>query len=259
MDRHLTSSKHLSNALVAGTRKDATFYSMSYFAGYSGLYRQPYANETIYGDTIYAITDDKRQELNLFLLTPGAYKDAFRIASCITYQRINIFVPSMDVLYISDVFRLVTDLLKIKKSVKWYYPEKITTTPTNVLFEMAQMTGNFYVSPVIGQLTIEFKLSNSKDAGHRFYDIYVCDDTDYIVFCMYMDAEKLTSLMTSSNDYDQVHLPYNSTFYGGLTCRECAALNPRWAPKLVANNFMCREEFIEAANSKYGLAKRIQL
>jgi len=230
---------------------------MSYIAGYSGLYRQPYANTGTYGDTIFAITDERHQELNLIILTPGCYKDAFRIASSITYQRVNIFVPSMDVLFISDIFRLVMDLHKIKKTVRWHYPEKITTTPANVLFEMDQMTGNYFVSNAIPNLTIEFKLSDKRDPNHRYYDIYVCDDDSYIAFCMYMDAEKLTHMMTSADNYDQIHISYNCVFYGGLTCRECASLNPRWTNRLVPNNFNCREEFAEAYESqKYGLPKR---
>lgn len=221
---------------------------MSYIAGYSGLYRQPYANTNTYGDTIFAISDTQHQELNLIILTPGFYKDAFRLASSISYQKINIFMPCMDDLFISDTFRLVMDLTKIKKTVQWFFPDKVNTTPANVLFEMAQVRNNFFVSPVLDGLSIEFKLSDSRDENHRYYDIYVCDDDAYIVFCMYMDAEKLTKLMTAQDQYDAVHLPYNCTFYGGLTCRECAKLNPSWKKRLVPNNFACREEFVEVAN-----------
>jgi hypothetical protein len=227
-------------------------------AGYIGIYREPYSDLRCYGDSIYAITDENQQELILILLTPGCYKEAFALASHMSFQRIKLIVPSMDVLFISDVFRLVTDLMKIKKSVKWYYPEHIATTPANVLFEMAQMTNNYLASD-IGGTTIEFKLSSSRDENHRFYDIYVCRDDSYIVFCMYMDAEKLTKLMTSTDHYDQIHMPYNCTFYGGLTGRECGALNSQWTGRIVPNNYGCTEEYAEAANTGFCIPTRAML
>lgn len=227
---------------------------MATVSGYSGLYRQPYANSATYGDTIYLVTDALHQELNLIILTPGCYRDAYRIASSMTYQRVNLFIPSVDALFISDVFRLVTDLLKIKKSVKWYYPEKIKVSPSNVLFEAAEMRGNLYVSPTISNFNVEFKLSSELDPNHRFYDFFVTEDKLCSAFCMYMDDAKLKKLVS---EFDEIHVPYNCTFYGGLTCRECADLYPSISQKLVANNFKCKEEFIEASQRRLGLARRV--
>lgn len=234
---------------------------MSLISGYTGIYRQPYPNNATYGDSIFMITDEKHQELDLFLLTPGCYKDAYMIASSPTYQIINIFPPAMDGLFISDVFRLVTDLLKIKKAVKWYYPDKVDFVPTNVLFQVNQMRGNYFSSPNITDLAIEFKRSNTLDDDHRFYDIYLCMDDIYAGFIMYMDAAKLTSIMTASTEdaVDFVHMPYNTTFYGGLSAIECGKLNKAWMPKIVPNNFRCREEFIMCRDTDFSLPKRIIL
>ena len=225
-------------------------------SGYVGLFRQPYANSATYMDTLYLITDALHQELNLILLTPGAYRDAYRVASQMTYQKIHIFTPSMDALFLSDVFRLVIDLQKIKKSVKWYYPEKIKPVPTNVLFEVAQATSNFYVSQTISGLQISYKLSSTVDPSHRFYDIYVADGSRNLAFCMYMDADKLAT-MNSCGDFDELHLPYNCTFYGGMTVREVLTTDPAAARKLVANNFKCREEFMEAAHQEIMPPRRV--
>jgi hypothetical protein len=229
---------------------------MAVIAGYTGLYRQPYPNGSTYGSTMYAITDKLHQELDLLLLTPGCYSEAYALCSGVTYQRIHIFVPCMDALFLSDVFRLVTDLMKRKLSVQWHFPGKVTTSPGNVLFDMAQVKGGNFASDLIEDLTIEFKRSISGDDDHPYYDFYVCDGESYVVFCMEMDAEKLTTLMTG--EYDEVHLPYNTTFYGGLTGRECIALNEKWAYKLIPNNFKSREEFIEATEGPMGHARRLR-
>lgn len=231
-------------------------------AGYSGLYSQPYANASTYGDTVYLIPDAIHQEMNVLILTPGAYRDIYRILCYPTYQKINLFVPSMDVLFISDIFRLVTDLRKVKAEVKWYYPETVSElSPKNMLFETAQMKSNLYKSSTIPGLTIEFKVANTLDETHRFYDFEVCDGTEYNYFTLYMDDTKLKSLVNSYSGKSasaHIHLPYNKSFYGGLTGKECGQILGKKSCILTMNNFKCREEFIEASQSQmFGIPKRV--
>ena len=174
----------------------------------------------------------------------------------------NLFVPSMDVLFISDIFRLVTDLRKVKAEVKWYYPETVSgLSPKNMLFETAQMKSNLYKSSTISGLTIEFKVANSLDESHRFYDFEVCDGAEYNYFTLYMDEAKLDSLMSTYSGKSapaHIHLPYNKSFYGGLTGKECAQILGKKSCILTMNNFKCREEFIEATTcGEYGKPERL--
>lgn len=232
-------------------------------AGYSGLYRQPYANASTYGDTIYLIPDQYHQEMNVLILTPGAYRDLYRILSAPTYQRVNLFIPSVDTLFISDLFRLVCDLRKIKSEVRWYYPEPVNgITPKNMLFETAQIRSNYFKSERISNCTIEFKLANTLDDNHRFYDFEVCDGSSYDYFTLYLDEEKLDMLVSNfsntSAGVERIHIPYNTVFYGGLTGKEAGEILGKKSYYLVMNNFKCREEFIECNESqKYGFAKRV--
>ena len=134
--------------------------SSKMYSGYTGLYRQPYANQMTYGDTIYVIMDELQQEANVLMLTPGAYKDAYRLLSMPSIQFVNIFVPSMDVLWISDVFRLVVDLIKIKREVKFYYPEKISVGLVNALFNISCKTLNTFRSKRTPNLLINYEVSS---------------------------------------------------------------------------------------------------
>lgn len=224
---------------------------MSANSGYTGIFKQPYANTDHYGDSIYVIADTKNQELNLILLTPGCYKDAYFVASAVTYQYINIFVPSMDSIFISDVLRLVFDLRRIKKMVQFIYPQHVTISPANVLFDQSHLKLSNYVSTHIPSCHITYQPADSSEsmASAHLYDISVYDGKQFMLFTLKMDTTKLTTAFTGTDKYDSVHLPYNCTFYGGLTAKECGKLNPRWSPQIVANNFACREEFIECTTS----------
>ena len=222
--------------------------------GYTGLYRQPFSDNIAYGDTLYVITDDAHQELNVIILTPGAYAEVFRMASSITFQRINLFVPSMDALFLSDVFRLVVDLQKIKKIVRWYYPERVSVRPPNMLFEHAQVLSTYYLSKLIEGLTVSFQSASTDENKAGLYDFKVYDGKLCDYFSLYMTKDKMANLLSSK--MDRVHFAYNSTFYGGCTVRELHEYNS-WRPHMVPNNFMNREEFREAQHGMYGAPYRV--
>ena len=222
--------------------------------GYTGLYRQPFSDNITYGDTIYVITDDAHQELNIVILTPGAYAEVFRMASAITFQRINLFVPSMDALFLSDVFRLVVDLQKIKKTVRWYYPERIDVKPPNMLFERAQVLSTYYLSKSIDGLTISFQSASPDLNKTGLYDFKIYDGRLCDYFSLYMTKEKMANLLKSG--IDRVHFAYNSTFYGGCTVRELTDYHS-WRSHIIPNNFMNREEFREAQHGMYGTPYRV--
>ena len=219
--------------------------------GYNGLYKQPYPNEKTFGDTIFVITDEKHQELNMILLTPGAYKDAYMLASNTMYQYVNIFSPSMNITYISDIYRLYMDLLKIKKHIKWVFPDNITEIHTHVLFDIGHIGVKIYNSITIPNLTIEYRNSGASNSVN-IYDIYVCDGVKSINLCQYIDEKKLKSLIRGK-EFDEIHLQYNGTFDGGLTYKECIKLDDRYLKYLVANNFACRDEYLECTQLKGGV------
>ena len=219
--------------------------------GYNGLYKQPYPNERTYGDTIYAVTDDKHQEMNIILLTTGAYKDAYVLASDMTYQYINIFVPSLDITFISDVYRLYMDLLKIKKHLKWVFPDNVPTAlKTHVLFDIGHIAVKLYASITIPNLTIEYRDSGAS-SELPVYDIYVSDGIRAVNLCQYADEKKLKSLFRNK-EFDEIHMQYNGTFYGGLTYKEALKLEFAVPAMLRANNFACRDEYLECTKLRYG-------
>ena len=224
---------------------------MGLITGYTGIYRQPYANGNNYGDSIYVITDVLHQELNMIILSPGFFMDVYRIASSMSYQRLNVFIPSVDELFISDLFRLVLELSKLKKHIQWVYPDKITTVIPNALFSATQVIKSKFVISKLNKgnqvFTVEYMdgMNSMLSPGHMVYDIKVVTNDRVQLFCTYLSEEKLKTL-SNSGKIDDIHAPYNAVYYGGQSLRQCLArANYPKFPALVANNLNCREEFME--------------
>lgn len=216
--------------------------------GYTGLYRRPFSNQRIYGDTIYAITDETHQEIHMIMLSPGFYKDAYQILACPTYQDIHIYLPVLDISNISDIFGLVMDLKKTKKSVMWHYPQKYrTTNPKNVLFEMCQYDKMTFTSNHITNLIITFEDAGYTDVPDLIYDIKVCNGSKGDIFTIYPQASKAEARM-SDRLYKMIHMPYNGLYYGGMTAKEIVAERRAYGQFITPNNFKCREEFLEVMN-----------
>lgn len=225
-------------------------------AGYTGLYRQPFADHGLYGETLYVITDMYHQELNILILSPGSYMDICRFATAVTFQRVNLFVPTMDALFLSDIFRLVVDLQKIKKTVRWYYPEKVVVSPPNKLFETAQVYSAHFISKAIADLRIEMMPASTEENKKGLYDFRVYDGKSYDLFSLYMTEAKMVESLNCT--YDKIHFSYGAGFYGGVSVREMSNHNA-WRGKMVPNNFSSLAEFREAAHGMYGQANRIVL
>lgn len=224
--------------------------------GYTGLFRRPFANQIAYGDTIYTITDETHQEMHMIFLSPGFYRDAYMILSCMSYQEIHLYLPVVDMTNISDLFGLVMDLRKAKKTIFWHYPQKFrTTNPHNVQFEMAQYDKMSYTSKHITNLIIKFEDAGYEPTPNLIYDIKVCNGSQGDIFTIYATEQKVKD-RKADQLYRTIHMPYNCTYYGGTTARELATAERSYGQFIVPNNFKCREEFIQASNEPFALIPR---
>jgi hypothetical protein len=185
---------------------------MGIISGYQGVVIPP-RNKTNY-NSLFLITDNDRTELNIIANQPGFYEDAYNIAKMVSYQTVNIFAVSISALFISDIFRLVNDLSKIKANVKFVYPEAINIQ-TNLDFDMRKLIQSSYVNQADSNITIEYeKTSIVMDGG--LYNIHVRDGVKHRVICAYVDATTLPTLYNNT-EVSEIHLPYTKTLYGGLT------------------------------------------
>ena len=208
--------------------------------GYTGIFRQPFSNGSFYGNTLFVVTDQAHSELNLFILSDGCFMDAYRIASQPTYQKVNIFVPCTNILFISDLFRLVTTLKKLKE-VTWYHPQKYkTANPQNVLFELSQNQANLFTSASIYNFIVRMKTSNCDIDD--MYDFDVTNGKEKHYFTLGASKEYVQSLI-EGKQYDAIHLPYNTYYSISTTAKEIADDNKKNARYLCPNNLNNVSEF----------------
>jgi len=182
---------------------------MENICGYTGLYKEPLNGKM---NAVYMATGGDQNELNIIMLTPGAYNEVFQIASSVTYPIINIFINSLDVMFISDVYRLVQNLKPFKMSVNLVYPGSVDCE-TSDSFKFAINNASTYQSSQNQSFVFKYVLS-STTLDREIYDIIFMNGEKAILFTPYMTAEKVTEIKEL---YTEIHLPYNSTLYGGLT------------------------------------------
>ena len=86
--------------------------------------------------SVYMISDSSTSSLFVFVLFPGAFHDVYEIASLTMYQNIFIIPISIYPEYISDLYRLVLELTKIKSVVKVMSPDMLLPSVKNKLNSM---------------------------------------------------------------------------------------------------------------------------
>lgn len=226
-------------------------------SGYLGLFKQPIDSK--YVSTLYGITDESHGTLIMVLLTPESFIDAYKISKLITYNQIYFIVPSLDVLFISDIFNLYMKIKNIKPNAKWVFPLSPPMS-TSAEFENAQIRVDqlsIGISPVYNNLyyynsssyynyetfiLITFIPSNANN-DRNYYDIIIKDGTKTMYFSQYMTPEKI-ELLYNDISIDEIHIPYNSTLYGGLNYNQIVSIDNKYHNKLKVHSFLSVEEYL---------------
>ncbi len=203
---------------------------MKKICGYTGLYKEPISGEM---NALYMATGGDKNELNIIILTPGAYNEVFRFASSVSYPKINIFVNCMDVLFISDVFRLVQNLKHFKPVVNLIYPGKINCE-TSDSFKFSVIKDMIFQSKENQSFIFEY-IKSSPSLEKELYDIVFMNGEKKILFTPYMTDEKISTI---KGLYDEIHIAYNTTLYGGITGNQLYAMSTPLRPKLRFHSFV---------------------
>lgn len=222
--------------------------------GYTGVFKQYIENPYSYGPTIFCGRDMDRETLVMVLLTPESFADAYRTCSQITYQKIYFVVPSMDVLFISGVFNLVSLIKNIKPYARWIFPET-PALPTSIDFESRQIIEKLYsitdtdeMSGTDTLFTIEYVDAGVPNRSLKVYDIiFRCNEVN-IYFCQYLTPEKLEKLYNDKS-IDEIHIAYASTLYGGLTYYQATNIDFKYHNKLYIHSFTSIAEYEECVNT----------
>ena len=219
--------------------------------GYVGLFNQPYANKQ-YGTCMYAIGNAADAELCLVLLAPGNFMDAYTMASKPTWQNIHIFPSQLDPLFLSDVYRLVLELRRIKESVIIHFPCKPKFAEEfeyDDRFLFAFDTTPYFVMSD-NRCYIEFTSDVSMDCLTS--GILITNTTEKIHIVPYFNEEMIENGgldLESLNPSYQLHVPYVPGYYGGMSWLDMYNSKKYTMDYIVPYCFNNWEEF-ESAKSK---------
>lgn len=211
------------------------------FSGYIGNFKQPLQKPESYRPTMYAISDNMRNELSLILLTPGTYLYAHKYIERFNPQSVKLFTPTVRFEMISDIFNLFMTW-KDNIPINWVFPEI-----TNYYdFDNGLLKSDTYMNPYDSTLAIAYiKNENVEDV----YDIIVYDNDSMRYFSQYLTIEKLYSLYDDIS-CTTIEIPYRSTMYGGLNYLDIqTTCNKKYLTKLVPHSFASIDEYNECLES----------
>ncbi len=200
-------------------------------SGYIGWFKQPLERPKTSKPTMYMVSDWKKGEMDLVLLTPGCFLDAYHHIKIFGAVKTRIFVPSLRMEWISDIFNLYMAAKNIT-DIMWVFPER----SDHHTFEQGHILSHAYnneENPICGVSYV--KNDNVDDV----YDLIIYDSDGGHYFSQYLSEEEYSQLLEKESECVDIHIPYRSTVYGGLSYMELYEKDPAFArTKCVPHSFL---------------------
>ena len=203
------------------------------YSRFVGWMKQPIQQPEEYNPTMYMLSDLKRSEVDLVLLTPGSFLHAYKFLTTFNAKMVRLFVPSIRYEWISDIFNLYM-LKKDKTVINWVFPKDIDHTD----FSDGLIKTMNYMNLFDNNISISYVENENVD---DVYDIIIRDDTDVKYFSQYLTKEKAEELYDNI-EYTSIHVPYSSTMYGGLTYNEVLNIRSVYRTKYNPHSFISIDE-----------------
>lgn len=239
--------------------------------GLIGIYDASKDRDNI--SSVYMISDSSTASLFVFVLFPGGFHDVYEIASLTMYQNVFIIPISIYPEYISDIYRLVVELTKIKTRVKVISPDMIVPsikTKLNSMFLNSLVKGttkSTYVYSDNGFIAFDWNDGDGQAPSRstwpeNYHDIYCTfGNTRILLTVNKVDTTRIISLLTQDL-VDYVYIPwqnpsYNSTIFSNFidVFNNVAEVDKErgttYANRLVIYGFP-NDAAIELASEEYG-------
>lgn len=214
---------------------------LTHISGYVGNFKQPIQRPNEDKATMFAISDELNMELDLILLTPGAFLDAYHFIRQFNACYYRIFVPTLRYEFISDFMNLYMCVKNIYP-IKWVFPEEIDH------YEFAK--GQIKTDTHINEKNPKLSITYVKTVIDGVYDIIVRNEDGVHYFCQYLTESTARNLFRN-REYTYIHVPASSTVYGGLTYLQAIKLNRKYEQKFIPHSFTSIEQFYDMMNGVY--------
>lgn len=203
---------------------------MAYLEGYAGIYQAPLLDLRTTSDTmvmskrhsVYCIASEDMKTLTIIPLVQNFFETAFLVCRHMSYQKIYIIVPSIDMVFVSDTYQLYYELTKLEKDVTIItatipqinvtddFYSHVLPVGTNTQYQLAGYNMNATENDVLIQFPEEFRPDT------RLGSDIVISTNKTTLFSMKTTSEKL-SYLAETNLYDIIQMPFAKNIYGGLS------------------------------------------
>jgi hypothetical protein len=229
---------------------------MSIRSGYYGLFRPPYEHGKEYNSSIYIVSNTDKSIILLIPLVPNFFNDAYNIVRTSACNTVYLATPSTDILFISDIYHLYYEVFNtLQKDFILFTRDKIPFSVTDEFMNHVE-TGERHIARINSKINdytdpiVEFSEINTAIARDG-YDISVWTGQKKIYFANYISIRKLTTL-AQNHEYlfDEIHMPYITNLYGGLTYKEVSTISSSpFLRKLRVHSFSTYDELNYALNN----------
>ena len=239
--------------------------------GLIGVYNASNLRDNV--SSVYMISDTSTMSLFVFVLFPGSFHDVYEIASLTMYRNVFIVPISIYPEYISDIYRLVVELTKIKTHVKVISPDMVAPSikpRLNSMFLNSLVKGtskSTYVYSEKGFIAFDWNDDNGVAPSgetwpENYHDLYCTfGETRVLLTVNKVDKERIISLL-KQDLVDYVYIPwqnpsYTSTLFStfidvyNAVVEVDKEIGTEYALKLVIYGFP-NDSAIQLAAEKYG-------
>lgn len=238
---------------------------MNHMDGYIGLLQYG-ADFSKISPSVYVASGEGCIELFIIVLTPPTPQELRKLAENIKYPYVKIFAPTIDACFISDIFNSFNKTknklygnVGIEKNTKLIFPEDIQI-PTSIGFLDNVEKESTWINVEDVSLTIRY-IDSKNPYKTGCYDIVLSTDDNSKYFASYMDVAKLESFLLEYSDTMELHLPFSTTLYGGMTYLDVMEhVSAKDKKRIIAHSFTDYNffKYIEETNGA-NLGKRVNL
>lgn len=195
---------------------------------FAGRMRVPMEHPETDTASMFLVSDHDHTELDLILLTAGAFSSAYDCVRKFKPKILRIFTPSMNNVFVSDVYNLQKELSKTMDCL-FVYPEK----QEDVVLRDAQEVHRSWTNSADSSINILY-VDNPKVKGVQ--DIIVRSRTGSHYFSVCMNRNRLLTLFKKKT-CDRIYVPKSVTLFGGLSYDKIIEMNRLYHKKVEAFDF----------------------
>lgn len=227
-------------------------------SGYVGIYSFPSVEDKRNQDSIYCVSNRDAKSITMVPMTPSFLETALKIAKSNKFNKFYIIIPTLDTRVVSDVYALWNlltnyyrkDVLVITLGIyREFFCDQYNEFYTSIFWCADRQTynmGNFYNN----DFNMSFALSIYQTPACKYCgDVWIGDGNKNVVLSNHMTSGKLEEYQEESkaNTYDEFHLQYDTTPYGGYTYNAMKLdAKPSFTAKMRAYGFHTQESIGEA-------------